>query len=73
MRNPKKTATGWLPWTDAGVRLMGGGGLTFLLRDDFTTAEAAPLASPRTAEPGPGTWSIRSAGTATSEPSPARW
>lgn len=30
-------------------------GTTFLLRDDFLTDEAAPLASPRTAEPGPGT------------------
>lgn len=32
----------------------GGGGIspTFLLRDDFTTDEAAPLASPRTTEPG---------------------
>lgn len=27
----------------------------FLLRDDFTTDDAAPLTSPRTAEPGPGT------------------
>lgn len=29
--------------------------LIFLLRDDFTTAAAAPLTTPRTAEPGPGT------------------
>jgi hypothetical protein len=29
-------------------------GLTFLLRDDFVTTESAPLASPRTCEPGPG-------------------
>ncbi len=28
----------------------------WLLRDDFTTDESAPIASPRTAEPGPGTW-----------------
>jgi hypothetical protein len=28
-------------------------GLTFLLRDDFVTTESAPLASPRTCEPGP--------------------
>ena len=28
--------------------------LEFLFRDDFITAEAAPLTSPRTAEPGPG-------------------
>lgn len=32
--------------------------LTFLLRDEFTTNEAAPLASPHTAEPGPGVWNI---------------
>lgn len=34
---------------------LAGGGLTFLLRDDFLTDASAPLASPRTAEPGPGT------------------
>jgi hypothetical protein len=28
--------------------------VTYLFRDEFTTDEAAPLASPRTAEPGPG-------------------
>lgn len=32
----------------------GASGLLFLLRDEFTTAAAAPLASPHTAEPGPG-------------------
>lgn len=32
--------------------------LTFLLNDQFTTAESAPLTSPRTAEPGPGTQTI---------------
>jgi len=32
--------------------------VVFLFRDDFTTAEAAPLTSPRTAEPGPGTGTI---------------
>jgi hypothetical protein len=31
---------------------------TFLLRDDFTTTAGAPLTSPRTAEPGPGTLTI---------------
>lgn len=41
-----------------GVRLSGGGGLAFLLRDDFTTPASAPLTSPRTAEPGPGTLTI---------------
>lgn len=30
-------------------------GLTWLIRDDFTTDEAAPIVSPRTCEPGPGT------------------
>jgi hypothetical protein len=29
-------------------------GVTYLFRDEFTTAEAAPLTSPRTCEPGPG-------------------
>lgn len=37
------------------LRSAGGGGVVFLLRDDFTTADAAPLTSPRTCEPGPGT------------------
>lgn len=35
-----------------------GSGITYLLRDEFTTTEAAPMTSPRTAEPGPGTWTI---------------
>jgi len=30
----------------------------FLLRDDFTTTASAPLASPRTCEPGPGTFTL---------------
>jgi hypothetical protein len=30
----------------------------FLLRDDFTTTASAPLSSPRTAEPGPGTLTL---------------
>lgn len=34
--------------------LLGQRPVTYLLRDEFTTTEAAPLASPRTAEPGPG-------------------
>lgn len=45
-----------------GVRLARGGGPTYLLRDDFVTAEAAPLTSPRTAEPGPGTLTITDTG-----------
>ena len=32
-----------------------GGGVGYLLRDEFTTAESAPLSTPRTSEPGPGT------------------
>ena len=48
---------------DPGVRAHGprGGGaaaVVFLLRDDFTSDEAAPLASPRTCEPGPGTLTV---------------
>lgn len=41
----------------------GGGGttspvITYILRDEFTTTEAAPMVSPRTAEPGPGTATV---------------
>jgi len=38
----------------------GGGAapITYLFRDEFTTDEAAPIASPRTAEPGPGTLTL---------------
>lgn len=32
--------------------------ITYLLRDEFTTAAAAPLASPRACEPGPGTLTL---------------
>jgi hypothetical protein len=32
--------------------------VTYLLRDEFDTAAAAPLASPRTCEPGPGTLTL---------------
>lgn len=32
--------------------------IDYLFRDDFTTDEAAPIASPRTCEPGPGSWII---------------
>ncbi len=35
--------------------------LTFLLRADFTTDDAAPVESPHTAEPGPGTLTITDA------------
>lgn len=40
----------------------GGGGVTYLLRDDFTTNASAPLTSPRTCEPGPGTLTITDSG-----------
>jgi hypothetical protein len=36
----------------------GGAAVTYLFRDEFTTDDAAPLTSPRTAEPGPGTLTI---------------
>lgn len=41
--------------------MMGGGGAvepTYLFRDLFTTAEAAPMATPHASEPGPGAWDI---------------
>lgn len=42
------------------VLLMSGGApsLTHLFRDEFSTAQAAPLGATRTCEPGPGTWDI---------------
>lgn len=36
--------------------------IVYLLRDEFTTPEAAPLASPRTCEPGPGQFTILDTG-----------
>lgn len=39
--------------------LGGGGGPVYLLLDRFTTDEAAPLTSPRTCEPGPGTLTLK--------------
>jgi hypothetical protein len=30
----------------------------YLARDEFTTAQGAPLGTPRTMEPGPGTWTV---------------
>lgn len=41
-------------------------GLTYLLRDEFTDDAAAPLTSPRTARPGPGTLTLV-------DEAPARW
>jgi len=32
--------------------------VTHLFEDEFITADAAPLTSPRTAEPGPGSWTV---------------
>lgn len=34
------------------------GGFRYLFRDQFTTDDAAPITSPRTCEPGPGTWTV---------------
>lgn len=36
----------------------GAGGVTWLLLDEFTTDDAAPITSPRTCEPGPGTLTL---------------
>jgi hypothetical protein len=36
--------------------------MAFVFRDDFTTNDAAPITSPRTAEPGPGTLTITDTG-----------
>lgn len=46
------------------LNVLGGDGspVTYLFRDEFTTDEAAPLTSPRTAEPGPGTWAVTDTG-----------
>lgn len=38
------------------------GAIVYLFRDEFTTPDAAPIATPRTAEPGPGTISFTDAG-----------
>lgn len=44
-----------MPYPIAAIRPKASGNvITYALRDDFTTAEAAPIASPRTCEPGPG-------------------
>lgn len=41
-----------MPWAGGGIPIL------YLLRDLFTTAESAPITSPRTAEPGPGTLTV---------------
>ena len=46
----------------AGAFPSAGAALTYLLRDDFITAASAPLTSPRTCEPGPGTFTITDSG-----------
>jgi hypothetical protein len=38
--------------------LGGGGGIAYLFRDEFTTDETAPIATPHTALPGPGTLTV---------------
>lgn len=38
----------------SGLSAVAGNTVTYLLLDQFTTADAAPIASPRTCEPGPG-------------------
>jgi hypothetical protein len=47
---------GWSQWDKWGRWDQWGesGGPTWLLRDEFTTDDAAPITSPRTCEPGPG-------------------
>ena len=32
--------------------------LDYIFRDDFTTADSAPLGTPRAADPGPGSWTV---------------
>jgi lysophospholipase L1-like esterase len=49
--------------TNAGLRGMGRNEgavapIVYLLRDEFTTDDDAPITAPRTAEPGPGQWTI---------------
>lgn len=43
----------WLLTVGGGVKIR-----SWLLRDEFATAEAAPIATPHTAEPGPGSWTV---------------
>jgi len=45
----------WDRWARSGQWGGGGEGLVWLLYDEFTTDDAAPVTSPRTCEPGPGT------------------
>jgi hypothetical protein len=54
-----------MPILGGGLIRRRGGAWTpvYLLRDEFTSDESAPLASPRTAEPGPGTLTIGDSGT----------
>ncbi len=44
----------WTKLFGIGPGVFAQGGIEYLLRDEFTTTESAPLASPRTCEPGPG-------------------
>ena len=43
------------------ARVSAGIVITYLLRDEFTTDEAAPITVPRTSEPGPGEMTAMSA------------
>jgi len=47
-------AAGPASWSAQGQMLVPESSVSYLLKDDFTTDESAPIASPRTAEPGPG-------------------
>ena len=54
-----------MPYSVAAVRgknFYSGSAVTYLLRDEFTTDDAAPITDPRTCEPGPGTLDITDTG-----------
>lgn len=48
----------WTKLFGLGPGVFAQGGIDWLLRDEFMTAEGPPLASPRTCEPGPGTLTL---------------
>lgn len=48
----------WTKLFGLGPGVFAQGGIDWLLRDEFITAEGPPLASPRTCEPGPGTLTV---------------
>jgi hypothetical protein len=47
---------------DEAVQVAIGDAIVYLLRDEFTTAQSAPLTTPRACEPGPGTLAILDTG-----------